>query len=229
MRKYLILSLIFVNLSVFANDSIQSNLDVNKRKLAKFVFISELGFGWNNTIIDDNASCEEKLYLTGSQRGIIWNMAFNYYFNDYCGLGINYSSYQGKDKSNLLDCQSNNISVNYEDLLTYFGPSFILRYHATERRSANADISVGYFKYKSTVIQKNKENRIIDHTIGIQFNAGMCYDINEIISLSIKAMGVFGFFEEVCIENTDEKYELDNIKYTGRVGLTIGVYFNLFD
>lgn len=151
-----------------------------ERLLPQFMIAINGGYGWRTAKLADNIEGDEKDFLRKMKNGPAWNASANYFFNDNYGLGLTYSGFSASNSSMATqkdDGQSGAFKMN--DMITYIGPSFLMRFSSNQKWIFNANIGIGYIGYSSKSNFLDNEMRINGSSVGVLYELGVEYKLSK--------------------------------------------------
>ena len=192
------------------SDSAQfANVHVIKpeRKLSRITFAADFGYGWRTARLDPDLSGFDRAYYKGLMSGWVYDASFNYYFNDYYGLGLLYSAYIANQSMYGTDLSSGvEGELKTNDLIYFVGPAFLMRLPlANEKWTLNCDIGAGYLNYISNRTFGREKARAYGATFGTYFNLGAEYKLEKNWALGLRLASIGGGLTSWTIEQNGYK------------------------
>lgn len=213
-------------------NAITDNTETTKKQrlLPRFSLSLGGGYGWRTAKLADGFSAEEKAFLKKLKNGPVWGASANYYFNDNYGLGLTYSAYSSKHSIGATDTESSQYGeLENKDMITFIGPSFLMRYSSNMKWIFNINIGLGYIGYSSKSSFLNNESKISGASVGLLYELGVEYKFakNWGIGADFTAIsGTLGSFNinENGIKNT-KKLSKDEREGLGHIRLSMGIKY----
>ncbi|GHV10647.1 hypothetical protein FACS1894162_5260 [Bacteroidia bacterium] len=190
-----------------------------ERKLPKFTLSANIGYGWRGAKMNPDFSMEEREYYKGLMSGLVGDASFNYYFNDYYGIGLIYSAYNAnQDKYGRMafeDGSSETGNWKTNDLFQFIGPAFLMRVPVGNQKwILDCNIGLGYLDYSSKQTFASQSQRTYGATFGSYLSFGAEYKINEHWAIGLRFAEVIGILTNYTVDTNGNKksFSVDNTK-----------------
>lgn len=170
------------------------------RMLPRFNLAVNGGYGWRTAKLADGIEGLEKDYLKKLMSGFVWNASANYYFNDNYGLGLSYSAYSAS--TSLYDLKSN-------DLITYVGPAFLMRFSQNQKWIFNMSLGVGYIGYSSTHKSNGENLKLTGGTVGFETSIGGEYKFSKNWGVGATLSTNSGLLNSMTVNKNGYKQKID--------------------
>jgi len=191
-----------------------------KSTLPKFKIGANIGYGWRTAKLSSELRGDIRDFYEKMMSGIIWDGSFYYYFNDYYGVGLLYSSYY---TSNSIYAQfmptGETGKLNSKHTITFIGPAFAMRAVTNDQKWIfNLNLGIGYLGYYANETLNSHYLKQDGATVGFLTNLGGEYKFDKHWGVGVDLSLIGGLLRKI---NIDE----DGIKstYIYKDGLEEGI------
>jgi hypothetical protein len=208
-----------------------------QRQLSKITLAANIGYGWRTAKLNPDLPQAEKEFYKGTMSGLVTDVSFNYYFNDFYGLGVAYSRYNANQKMygrmEYEDGGSENGYWKANSSIQFAGPVFLMRMPSTNQKWIfDCNIGVGYVGYSDRETFANNVVKVYGATVGGYFNLGAEYKINKSWAVGLRLSEVVGVLESLTRDTNGQKetIHVDNSNEgegLGQVQLLMGLRYYL--
>ncbi len=195
-------------------------------------FAADFGWGMRTSKLLNSFTRDEENITNGLRSGLTWSVNGDFYFNKSCGLGLKALFFETRNNLggylSRLSGEYYSGDVDQSSSTYYFGPEFIVRLYASERKNLLwAGISLGYMNYFQSISSEKNIFNVSGSCFGVCLDIGYDIRIFKKIGLGIGMYYVFGAPSEYTFQ--DEKglsYIISQPKENlGRIGITLGFRF----
>lgn len=201
-----------------------------ERLLPRFNLSANFGYGWRTAKMADGLSREEKDYLDKLMSGIVWNAAASYYFKDNYGVGLSYSAYSASASgigTSLATGESGMLKT--DDMITYVGPAFLMRYSQNQKWIFNVSLGIGYIGYSSTSKLKGEKSKITGSSVGFESVLGAEYKFAQNWGIGASFSANSGMLNKLTVNSNGQKQTIDLHKDEkeglGQIRLSLGLRY----
>jgi hypothetical protein len=191
----------------------------SERKLPKITLSANIGYGWRGAKMNPEFSADERAYQKGLMSGLEGDVSFNYYFNDYYGIGLLYSQYSAnQNKSGYLEYDDGSVetgNLKTNDLFRFVGPAFLMRAPiGNQKWILDANIGLGYLNYSSKQTFASQNQKTYGATFGSYLGVGAEYKVNEHWAIGLRFAEVVGILTNYTVDTNGykESISVDNAK-----------------
>jgi len=141
------------------------------------------GYGWRTAKIHPDLDAATKHYIGKLMSGINIDASFDYFINDFNGIGIMYSTYRAS--ADTWATNEYNQSGNFltRDAINFIAPTYTARLLINDRFFLNLKMGIGYIGYTSRATFLQSTTTVSGATLGTHFGVGAEYKITEKIGL----------------------------------------------
>ncbi|MDR0507589.1 MAG: hypothetical protein LBH32_12370 [Dysgonamonadaceae bacterium] len=195
-------------LKVFDYDSqnVQENPDSSKltvikvikpeRKLPVMNLSVNFGRGWRLAKINPDLTIEEKDYYKDLMSGWIYDASFNYYFNDFYGVGFHYSLFTSSQHAYgtaTFDGYSETGYRNTNQYIQFIGPVFSARTSSKDLQWLfDYSIGIGYLGYSSKDTFTSHIYKGDGSTVGFYMGLGVEHKLNKNWGVGVRCSTISG-------------------------------------
>lgn len=187
------------------------------KMLPRFNLAINGGYGWRTAKLVDGVEGLEKDYLKKLMSGFVWNASANYYFNDNYGLGLSYSAYSAS--TSLYNLKSN-------DLITYVGPAFLMRFSQNQKWIFNMSLGIGYIGYSSTHKSNGDNLKLTGGTVGFETAIGAEYKFSQNWGVGATLSTNSGLLNSMTVDENGYKrtieFDKDEKEGLGQIRIAVG-------
>ena len=244
MKKHLLLFLfILICSALHSQDVVVTNNQVyidssayqKKSDYARFRIAAAGGYSYRTIALPPGTSGEVRDYYRKSYNGFLYGVEFNYYFNKFIGMGLNYYASRFNPSGNNPDWYPDHISCKTR--MQHVVPTVNFRVFDRQKQGALvAGVGIGYADYQTKFYQTNFHNVHVGTekgwTVGMLLSVGYDIPISQMLAIYVQAAlhgGVVTNF--TLIDETTGKTEtisVDDINDgvgLGKINLAIGLRF----
>ena len=205
----------------------------NFHQLPKIKVSLNAGYGKRLGKIFDGLDYQLYNHMRKLSSGMSLDVSFDYYFNDFVGIGLIYSTYRAS-ATDYMEYMPPLESGDYntKDAIDFIGPLVVMRMNKGGRFFTNLKTGIGYMQYTSRQRFLADEITLTGRTLGLAFGLGFEYRITKVFGLALGSNIMLGSVSRFDVhENgkTKIKQLSDNMRETlANVDVSLGVrfYFN---
>ena len=201
----------------FTNEQSQ----IEKSSFSKFKIGVNMGYGWRNAKIQDGRSMEMHDFYEKLMSEAIWDVAFNYYFNDNYGVGLIYSPYDVTENIYVGLLETGEIgTLKAKTNITFIAPTFDWRWISNNGKWIfNTNLGIGYMGYRHKETFKNQSIEESSATVGFLWGISEEYKFSNHWGISLNFSMLSGLLNSLNVNENGRKYTLDLKNNNEKVGL----------
>lgn len=173
------------------------------RKLPKVDMMANFGYGKRLASISTSLSSTQRDAMKDLMSGTIWDLSFKYYFSDIMGIGLDYSGYRATT-----DKIANDV-VPTNDMMTYIGPSYLIRYSPDQKWIFDSLLGLGYLGYSSSADYMSVDQKVTGVTVGAKWDVGVSYKFSEHWGVGANLSLLSGVLNKVTLHENGRKMSVD--------------------
>lgn len=202
------------------------------RMLPRFNLAINGGYGWRTAKLADGIEGLEKEYAEKLMSGFVWNASANYYFNDNYGIGMSYSSYSASNSSPAYTQEGETGTFKTNDMITYVGPAFLMRYSQNQKWIFNMSLGIGYIGYSSDSKFNRESVKLTGGTVGFETSIGGEYKFSKNWGVGATLSTNSGLLNSITVnENGSErnvKLGKDEKEGLGQIRIAVGFRYYIW-
>ena len=163
-----------------------------------------VGYGWRTARISPNLPAAERHYIGQLMSGIHIDASFDYFINDFNGIGIMYSTYRASaDGWATINGQSGGLLTR--DAINFIAPTYTARLIIGESFFLNLKVGIGYIGYVSRATFLRDQTTVSGATLGTHFGIGAEYKVTEVFGLFANVAATSGVLNRLNVDNNGRK------------------------
>jgi hypothetical protein len=182
-----------------------------ERKLPKITLSANMGYGWRGAKLNPDLSGNDREYYKGLMSGLVGDASFNYYFNDYYGVGLIYSSYSAsQNKYGYFQSEdgipTENAHRKANNIIQFFGPAFLMRVPiGNQKWILDWNIGIGYLNYSAKETFLDEIRKAYGSTLGVHLALDAEYKIDQHWGIGLRLSEVVGVLGKWTTESNGQK------------------------
>lgn len=184
-----------------------------ERKLPSMNADLKLGYGYRTAKASDDLDEFQSYVLNKRKSGLSVEASFQYYFNDFSGIGFMYSGFNSWFSiPATYEINNNTLSgiMTTRDRIDFFGPKYIVRLPLSDKFFVNMAVALGYVMYNA------KENFSTDYyytakgvTVGLYYGADMEYKFSKHLAATLGVGWMSASLSDFEIDNNGQREFVD--------------------
>jgi hypothetical protein len=203
-----------------------------QRVLPRARFALNIGYGWRIGKIDPRLSSDERRHFKQLLSGFVWEASAAYFFNDWSGLGLDYSGYRATASSpgRLTDPPYTTGTIHTTDVMTYIGPAWVIRFAANPKWIWECSLGLGYLGYSSELTFNHESTKMKGSTLGTKYSVGVDHKFNENWAIGVSLQSLTGSLSGYTVtdaygNSTTVKLEQGHFEGLTNVRLQVGMRY----
>ncbi|GHT19693.1 hypothetical protein AGMMS4957_04530 [Bacteroidia bacterium] len=195
-----------------------------KRKLPEMTLSANIGYGWRTAKLEDDpaSTAYAKAYYEELLSGLVTDASFNYYFNDYYGVGLIYSAYSANNSQYSTDRSGESDYWKTNSVIRFIGPTFLMRMPlGNPKWLLDCNLGIGYLGYSLKETFASQSWKVYGSTVGSYLSLGAEYKVDEHWAIGARLSEVVGVLG-TWTEETNGVKEIVTVSKPSeaRIGLT---------
>ncbi len=199
--------------------------DLNYSNDKRFRVAISAGLGYRTAKYPEGATLDEISFLKQLKTGFQAELAMNYFFGKWFGIGVKYSEFLANADNGYQSWQREKITEKTRT--TFVGPFFTYRlFDKKERNCLLLDYGLGYLGYRASAVSMDQSLTLKGKTVGLFMNFGYDVWLSEYASLGFQLTLSGGKISEFTDDfGRSVKLPDGQSEGLGRIDFSIGLRF----